>query len=100
MRNQRPRHEILGGKFNGTPSSWADIYNERFKGLGNYAPNKNPQIVRQNDITWCLGMTALHHLGYAVPADPGEFLNRGEGPSPARQAGGLRGMTWFESSLA
>src|SRR5262245_54710524 len=73
----KTRHRILGCKFNGSPDRWAARYKKDFFGLGNYAVGWDPRIGREDDIRVCLGMLALQHLGYRVPVDASEFLDRG-----------------------
>jgi hypothetical protein len=70
------KYRILDCQLNGSPAEWVGAYRD-ICGVGNYPDRKNPHVCREFDIYQCLGMLALHHLGYKIPVDPGEFLNRG-----------------------
>lgn len=72
------KHQLLECKFNHSPAKWADEYARRFKGLGNYpAAGYHLASLLRDDIDSCLGMVCLAHLGYKVPVDTSDFLNRG-----------------------
>lgn len=73
----KKRHSLLGCKFDGSPAGWAVNYKKRFYGLGHYPVGWIRQSVREGDIIQCLGMLAMHHLGYKIPVDPEDWLNRG-----------------------
>ncbi len=71
------RYTVLGCKLNAPAARWAAQYKKDFLGLGGYPPGWNPQRVREDDIITCLGMLALHHLGYKIPVESAEWLGRG-----------------------
>ena len=71
------RYKILGCQLKPSPESWAATYKNDFFGLGGYPHGWNRQGVREDDILCCCGMLALRHLGYKVPVEPADWLNRG-----------------------
>lgn len=70
-------NKIVKPKFNGSPKQWAQKYDRRCFGLGNYPPGWSLQGGREGDIEYTLGALALHHFGFAIERPAAEVLSRG-----------------------